>query len=469
MAGYSQGGDSPRPGSGVAKLNQDGWTSRQRAAVAEDEDDSFLRPDVPAAPGSRRRKPARRGADGELVPNYDPALDRDTADDRGAAPFLRGSRRVGPNGQRDASGRQRRKGAWWRLLLQTRVGRVLVALAVLVVLGCFAAAAWEVHSFLAHDAHFRIDSSAAIEATGNTELSRTELVNAFGSDIGRNIFFVPLAKREAALEAEPWVRHATVMRLLPHTLRVEIQERVPVAFVRVGRQIGLVDAEGVLLSMAPATLAARHYSFPVVTGLDANGPLAARAERMQLFARFSAALDAGPTKVTPLLSEVDLSDLDDVRAVVPAQGTDILLHFGNGDFLERYHSYQQHLAEWRQQYPNLSAVDLRYDKQVVLKMADAAQADEAAEQKAAAAQAVAASNPGSGEAAGNSGHSGARAGSSHGSHDPHAVVSHPAAHAAQHPGKHPAWYSERRGPHHSVQWVPHYVDHAGRAHAGRSQ
>ena len=102
---------------------------------------------------------------------------------------------------------------------------------------------------------------------------------------------------------------------------------------------------------------------------------------MQLFARFSAALDAGGTRITPQLSEVDLSDLDDVRAVVPAQGSDILLHFGNSDFLERYHSYQEHLPEWRQQYPDLSAVDLRYDRQVVLKMADAARADELAEAK----------------------------------------------------------------------------------------
>jgi cell division protein FtsQ len=44
------------------------------------------------------------------------------------------------------------------------------------------------------------------------------------------------------------------------------------------------------------------------------------------------------------------------------------VHFGDSDFLTRYRSYQQHLAEWRQQYPHLSSVDMRYENQVVLDM-----------------------------------------------------------------------------------------------------
>ena len=47
----------------------------------------------------------------------------------------------------------------------------------------------------------------------------------------------------------PWVAHATVMRLLPNRMRVSIVERTPVAFVRQGNHIGLVDANGVLLDM----------------------------------------------------------------------------------------------------------------------------------------------------------------------------------------------------------------------------
>jgi cell division protein FtsQ len=57
---------------------------------------------------------------------------------------------------------------------------------------------------------------------------------------------------------------------------------------------------------------------------------------------------------------------------MPEQGTDILAHFGQDRFIERFQRYQAHIAEWRQQYPKLSAVDLRYDQQVVLQMASGA-------------------------------------------------------------------------------------------------
>jgi len=106
------------------------------------------------------------------------------------------------------------------------------------------------------DARFRIDAASSIQVLGNSQVTRPELLSVFGGDIGRNIFHVPLALRRAELEQLPWVEHATVMRLLPSQLRVSVIERVPVAFVRAGNQIGLVDKQGVLLNMPPTMMAA---------------------------------------------------------------------------------------------------------------------------------------------------------------------------------------------------------------------
>jgi cell division protein FtsQ len=90
---------------------------------------------------------------------------------------------------------------------------------------------------------------------------------------------------------------------------------------------------------------------------------------MQLYQRFVAALDADGSRSAEQLSEVDLSDPEDVRAVLPAAGSDILVHFGDENFAERYRSFQQHLPGWKRQYPNLASVDLRYQHQTVLEMA----------------------------------------------------------------------------------------------------
>ena len=80
-------------------------------------------------------------------------------------------------------------------------------------------------------------------------MTKAQLLSIFGGDVERNIFTVSLAERRAELERLPWVEHATVMRLLPDRLRVSIVERTPVAFVRQGNHIGLVDGSGVLLDM----------------------------------------------------------------------------------------------------------------------------------------------------------------------------------------------------------------------------
>ena len=267
--------------------------------------------------------------------------------------FLRSRRRV-----------QVRKG----FLPKNRIARVAVFFGMAVGLALLTMLGIAVHDFLKHDPRFRIESASAIQILGNSEVTRPELLAVFGSDIGRNVFFVPLDERRAELEQLPWVEHATLMRLLPNQLRISIVERTPVAFVRRDKEIGLVDANGVLLNMTPALMAAHHYSFPVVAGIEPREPLSTRAARMKIYQRFVADLDSGGEKVSDQLSEVDLSDPEDVKVLMPEQGSDILAHFGEDNFLSRYKNYKAHLAEWRQQYPHLAAVDLRYEHQVVLEM-----------------------------------------------------------------------------------------------------
>ena len=256
---------------------------------------------------------------------------------------------------------------WWRPA--SAAGRVFFGLCALILLGGLAAGAFFLKNYLDRDPRFRIAGTDNIQATGLTEVSRAEMLPVFGEDIGRNIFFVPLAELRKQLEGIPWVERATVMRLLPDRIRVSVVERQPVAFVRQGQEIGLVDASGVLLTMPPSMMAQRHYSFPVVTGIDPRDPLPSRRERMAVYQRLLAELDNGNQRFSEQISEIDLTDPEDARVLMPEQGTDILAHFGEDHFLERYQRYKAHIAEWRQQYPRLAAVDLRYDQQVVLSMA----------------------------------------------------------------------------------------------------
>jgi cell division protein FtsQ len=268
-----------------------------------------------------------------------------------------------PMGRRKAGVRVRFRG-----LPATKWGRIFAGFLLLVCLGIGAAAYLMARNYLLHDERFVIQSSSSIGLEGNAHVTRAQLLGIFGEDVERNIFTVSLEQRRAELERLPWVAHATVMRLLPNRMRVSILERTPVAFVRQGNHIGLVDANGVLLDMPVDAKSSEHYSFPVVTGISANEPQSTRAARMKIFERFTSELDGAGEKISQELSEVDLSNPEDVKAMIPDHSTEILVHFGEGDFLDRYRRFKEHLPEWRTVYPKLSSVDMRYERQVVLEM-----------------------------------------------------------------------------------------------------
>ena len=247
-------------------------------------------------------------------------------------------------------------------------GRIVLGVVVFAVLAAVAVAVAGVRSYLMHDARFVLATSDDIQITGADHLTRAQVVSVFGADLERNIFRVSLAERQADLERLPWVAHATVMRLLPDVLRVQITERTPVAFVRQGSQIGLVDGSGVLLDMPPDAAGDPHYSFPVLTGLSADQAMPDRAERMEVYQQFLRDLDSTGRHLTDSVSEVDVTDPEDVKALVTSGSSDILVHFGQEQFLKRYQEFEEHLAEWKQQYPKLASADMRYEGQIVLEM-----------------------------------------------------------------------------------------------------
>ena len=268
------------------------------------------------------------------------------------------------------SGRQRfdepRRGTWWRPA--TKWGRIFLASGVLTATGILLTGFYVFKTYLEQDGRFRIVGTGSIETTGLSEITRSDVLPVFGEDVGRYVFFVPLNDRRKQLEKIPWIEKATVMRVLPDQLRIAVVERRPVAFVRHGAQIGLVDANGVLLGMSPSSMTRHHYSFPVVTGIDGGDPLASRRARMAVYGRLINELDSTSQHLSEQISEIDLTDPEDARVMMPEQGTDILAHFGDDQFLIRYQRYKAHIAEWRQQYPRLASVDLRYEQQVVLEM-----------------------------------------------------------------------------------------------------
>jgi cell division protein FtsQ len=209
---------------------------------------------------------------------------------------------------------------------------------------------------------FRIESSDNIDVAGMQNVTKAQIMEVMGADIGRNIFFIPLTQQKAQLEQIPWVESASVMRFVPNRLRVEIHERTPIAFARVGPRIFLVDAGGTLMELPQK----HKYSFPVILGMNPGEPLSTRVPRMKAYNQLVQDLDSSGARYSQDLSEVDLSDLENLKVRVNDPHGDVLVELGSSDYLKRYKTYVSHVQEWRQQFQKLESVNLRYDNQVIV-------------------------------------------------------------------------------------------------------
>ena len=265
------------------------------------------------------------------------------------SPFLRGQKRV--SARRSPLPKKAISGLKWTAI-------ILFAL-------CLASiAGGAVYQYGERNWRFRIESSDDIQISGTHNVPHTQVMEVLGGDIGRNIFFIPLTERKAQLEKIPWVESASVMRFVPNRLVVEIHERTPIAFARLGSHISLIDAGGTVMEL-PVT-SKQKYSFPVVVGMNPGEPLSTRAARMKIYNELVRQLDADGGHYSQDLSEVDVSDPEDVKVLANDPAGAVLVHLGSSDYLARYKVYVSHMQGWRQQFDKLESVDLRYDHQIIV-------------------------------------------------------------------------------------------------------
>lgn len=243
-------------------------------------------------------------------------------------------------------------------------------------------AAWMVYDFsrfLLASPEMALVHPEQVALAGNHHVSRASVLEIFAADRGRSVLRIPLAERRRQLEAIPWVERAVVRRALPNRVEVEIAERTPIAFLRQGDEMALVDVHGVILERPLEG----DFHFPVVTGIAADTPLEDREQRMQLFSGFAQQIESARPDALEHVSVVDLSDVHDVRATLTgfertatAGGTSsgawgqadapVLVHFGESDFAAKYRTLVDDIGQWRATAGAVESVDLRFSEEAVV-------------------------------------------------------------------------------------------------------
>jgi cell division protein FtsQ len=244
--------------------------------------------------------------------------------------------------------------------------------------------AYMVGHFLLASQEMALIHPEQIQVAQNHYVSLVSVREIFRVDRGHSVLRIPLSERRRQIETLPWVEQASVLRALPNTIKVEITERTPIAFLRNGSDLALIDVHGVILDRPLKG----NFHFPVVTGISSDMPIEDRELRMQLFASFSQQVESARGGAMDQVSEVDLTEAKDLCARITglqggsangsANGTannggqwsnadaPILIHFGDSDFENKFLTVLNDIGQWRAGAGSVESVDLRFNGEAVV-------------------------------------------------------------------------------------------------------
>jgi len=238
----------------------------------------------------------------------------------------------------------------WQIGRVVLVGGALVALGVLV-------------SSQVVDA--RLLAVDRVTVQGNRRLSTGEVEALIGGIRGESLLMVDLIKCQSQLMGSPWVQSVTVRRVLPSTIDIRIVERDPVAIARLGQQLYLVEAAGVVQGGYGPQYS--DFDLPIVDGMGAGASAQGEAidpARAQLAARFLSAL-SGRTELRRSISQVDVSRENNVVVLLESDTAQIYL--GDDQFVERLRTYLEIRPTLLERMPDIDYVDLRFGQRVIAK------------------------------------------------------------------------------------------------------
>jgi cell division protein FtsQ len=128
----------------------------------------------------------------------------------------------------------------------------------------FTSAFTDTRDAIANSAGFRI---TAVAINGRRQLTQDEVLATGGVNGRSSLLFLDAAAVRDKLKANPWIAEATVLKLYPGQLQIDITERSAFALWQQDRRLSLIADDGVVLE---PYLSHRFISLPLVVGKGAE-------------------------------------------------------------------------------------------------------------------------------------------------------------------------------------------------------
>jgi len=127
-----------------------------------------------------------------------------------------------------------------------------------------ASAASDTRNAIANSAGFRI---TAVGINGRKQLTQDEVLAIGGVNGRSSLLFLDAAAVRDKLKANPWIGEATVLKLYPGQLQIDIVERSAFALWQQGGRLSVISDDGAVLE---PYVSRRFISLPLVVGKGAD-------------------------------------------------------------------------------------------------------------------------------------------------------------------------------------------------------
>lgn len=254
--------------------------------------------------------------------------------------------------------KQKTQHNWRKLLRQVLRSTIFFCTAALLVAGALLSA-----RLLLDWGYFKVET---VRVEQQDRVTRDAILALSNIRPGKSIFALDLERIGRKIEENPWIATASVKRIFPREVVIEVTERTPAAILSLG-YLYYVDWDGNIFKLLDAD---DSLDFPVLTGVSKDD-LLKRPEKIRRQLGRAMHLLRGLEVRTGFnlddLSGLHLSDEDGIDLMTYVGGVPI--HLGYGNYTAKLDRLEKVYKELQPKLMALKSIDLNVADRVIVRLA----------------------------------------------------------------------------------------------------
>lgn len=201
-----------------------------------------------------------------------------------------------------------------------------------------------------------------VELSGNQNLSSEYLMEVSGVKAYNNLATIPVRRIQSNLLTEAWIEKVVITRDFPHTLKIRIDERVPVAMIEYGATGFVVDARGFTITGSPTD---QYPALVRIHGMESQPPEVGKVIADTAIMSGLEIISALPKDVSNTLTVMNPFD---PKGIICATSLGYNILFGDNTEVERKRNVLiAILKDIRENQRSISYIDLSVPEAPVIK------------------------------------------------------------------------------------------------------